>query len=86
MNLVLQLGASIDLSDVLCSIAVTKLYRTNFKFTVLRFEMEKLFGSFHNGRTHAPINFCTLYCLIKISHHVFLSFGTHHIPVIFLRK
>jgi len=39
-----------DLSDILCLIATTNLYRTNFKFTVLCFEMEKLFGSFQNGR------------------------------------
>ena len=49
MNLALQLGAFTDLSDIVCSIALTKLYRTNFKFTVLCFEMEKLFGSFYNG-------------------------------------
>ena len=38
-----------DLSDILCLMAATKLYRTNFKFTVFCFEMEKLFGSFQNG-------------------------------------
>jgi len=38
-----------DLSDILCLMAATNLYRTNFKFTVLCFEMEKLFGSFQNG-------------------------------------
>jgi hypothetical protein len=47
---VLQLVAFNDLPVILCLIAVNSLYRTNFKFTVLCFEMEKLFGSVHNGR------------------------------------
>jgi hypothetical protein len=50
MSFVLQLSAFTDLSDVLCLTAVTSLCLTNFKFTALCLEMEKLFGSFHNVR------------------------------------